>query len=1167
MKKMASFKPVFCLFILAIFLPFPGKSSMQRQPIPLMEISFPDSLLFRFDTFGHQTILKDYASNSVLSTGQWYKIGVKSTGVYKITYSDLVNLGISPSTINPHNIRLFGNGGGMLPESNIGFRYDDLQENAIQVVGEEDGSFDENDYILFYGQSPNTWTYNSQLQLFEHFTHLYSDENYYFLNVDSGTGKRINEQDNSTLIPNTFANSFNDYTVHDIDSLNFIKSGREWYGERIDSTTSELTLPVSIFPDRLISSAIGIKARVAAQSFSNSSFDFWANQQQVLNCSISGITPIQAPYYYATASANFNRFNLPDTNITVKIRYNAPTSTSYGWLDYLELNVIRKLVFHTGQLNFRNVASVGLNHITRFSIISDSPAISVWNVSTPINITKMALALSGDTVQFNTQTDTLRQFIAFDGSTYLVPEFIGSIPNQDLHALNNFDFIIISPPEFLAQAERLAQIHRTHDGLNTVVVNLPEIFNEFSSGAQDITAIRDFIKMLYDRSASGKKPQYVLLFGDGSYDMKNRIPANTNFIPCYESKESLSLSASYVTDDYYGLMDWYEGQDASGALDIGIGRFPVNTLDEATNAVDKVAHYYSNTKKTMDDWRNRICLVADDEDSNLHFNQAQEFARIADSAYHTININKIYLDSYRQIAGVNGPEYPDATKAINEQINQGALIMNYTGHGGEIGWSSEHVLSIKDINSWTNYDHMPLFFTGTCEFSSYDNPERTSAGELVFLNPHGGGIALFTTTRLSFAEYNKQLNLRFYRNVFGKYNSGHYRLGDLIRLAKNPPANNFLNFTLLGDPALQLAYPEYKVVTKQINGKDVNEITDTIHSLSQVTISGEIQDDNGNKINNFNGTLHTKIFDKPVQYFTLGNDPKSIPAPFMLQKSLLYDGKTEVTNGTFTVHIVVPRDAALNYGYGKISYYASDSISDACGYYNNFVIGGLDPSPLTDNQGPDIRLFMNDTTYINGEMIGPNSIFIAHLSDNTGINTLGTGLGHDIAAVVDDDENNPIILNDSLQTNFSDFRKGTITLAFNNMEEGQHSIRLKAWDLYNNSSESKLTFVVSDSIKLAINQVINYPNPFSERTHFIFKHNQFGNNFRIHIQIYSIDGRLIKTLNKKITNALTYLSEPLEWDGTDESGHRAGKGMYVYRLKVLKDDNSYTETVSKLVIW
>ena len=1166
MKTMAIVKPTFKLLMLALLLPLISEASMQKQIQPFKEKVRPDSMLYHFDTFGHQTVIRYYTSNSVLSTGKWYKIGVKNTGIFKITYSDLVNMGINPSTINPHNIRIYGNGGGMLSESNEIPRPDDLMENAIKVVGEEDGSFDENDYILFYGQSPNTWTYNTQSQLFEHTKHLYSDENYYFLTVDLGIGKRIVNQNSGTLTPNTFVNTFNDYAFYEKDSLNFIHSGKEWYGEGMNSVAPEITLPVFSFPDRLTASMVSIKLRVAAKAFTGSSFDVFANQQAVLNCPVSGILPSQDIYYYAAAAANYGRANLPDTNLTIRLRYNAPTAAAKGWLDYLEINVIRNLIFHQGQLSFRNISCTGLNKITRFSLTSNTQNITIWDVSTP-DIVQMPAVASGDTLQFVTKTDTLRQFIAFDNDTFLTPEFVGNIPNQNLHAINDVDFVIISPTEFLAQAQRLAQIHLLHDGLATVVVNLPEIYNEFSSGTQDVTAIRDFIKMLYDRSASGKKLQYVLFFGDGSYDMKNRILPNTNFIPTYQSTESLSITSSYVTDDYYGLMNWYEGKDAFGALDIGIGRFPVKNIEEATTAVDKVAHYYTNSSQTMGDWRNKICLVADDEDNNLHFNQAEEFAQIVDSSHHNININKIYLDSYREIKGSKNDEYPDVTKAINKQVNEGALIMNYTGHGGEVGWAEERVLTIKDINSWTNYDHMPLFFTGTCEFSNYDNPSSTSAGELVFLNAHGGGIAILTTTRVAFAQYNKLLNQRFYKNVFENYRAGHYRLGDLIRLAKNPPATHFLNFTLLGDPALQLAYPTYKVITTQINGKDVNEIADTLHSLSRVSISGEIQDTSGNKITQFSGTLHTKVFDKPVQYYTLGNDFRSIPAPFLLQNNLLYNGKTEVKNGAFTFEFVIPRDAALNYGYGKISYYANDGSNDASGYDENFVIGGLDPNPIADNKGPDIQLYMNDTSFTNGNVIGENAIFFANLSDSVGINTLGSGLGHDIMAVVDGDESNPIILNDSLQTSSPGFRYGTIVLPFENLDEGQHTIKLKAWDLYNNSSESSINFYVSKSIKLAINQVINYPNPFSDKTYFTFRHNQFGNALSFILQIYSIDGRLIKTFNKKISNTQSYLLDPIEWDGTDEGGQKTGKGVYVYRLKVLKDDQSYIETVNKLIIW
>ena len=578
---------------------------------------------------------RTYAANSVLATGNWYKIGVKNTGVYKITYNDLTAMGINPANINPKDIRLYGNGGGMLPEANSQPRFDDLHENAIFVSGEEDGKFDTKDYILFYGQSPDTWKYNTSSSRFEHHINIYSDYTYYFITTDLGEGKRITSLPSSEATATNQVTKFNDYAFHEKDEINVAKSGKMWLGEVFDAITT-YHFPFT-FPDLDTDSAIVLSAGVAAYSYASSYFTITVNNEKLyLAPSIIGTTDYYSKATGATGTKNFTSAN---SSIDVKIDYVKPTSTSKGWLDYLELNVIRNLNFSNGQMNFRNVSSVGPDKVAEFSLSNATSGITVWDVTANGNPKQAVTNLIGNQLHFRWTSDTLHEFIAFDGSTFLSSEFIGKVDNQNLHSLNPTDLVIISHPDFIDEAYRLATFHASQDNMSVTITTPQQIYNEFSSGAQDVTGIRDFVKMLWDKRTSANEPHYLLLIGDGSYDYKNRIANNTNFIPSYQSQLSYDAAKSYVTDDFYGFLDDNEGSGVNDLIDIGIGRFPVQTLAEAKTLVDKII-YYNTQQKTMGDWRNVITLVADDDDASF-IDQAETLASFVDTTYATYNVDKI----------------------------------------------------------------------------------------------------------------------------------------------------------------------------------------------------------------------------------------------------------------------------------------------------------------------------------------------------------------------------------------------------------------------------------------------------------------------------------------------------------------------------------------------
>ncbi len=1104
---------------------------------------------------------KAFTTNSVLETGDWYKIAVLKDGIFKLSYQFLKNLGMDVDNLNPNNFKLYGNGGKMLPTLNSDYRPDDLQQNAIYVEGEADGSFDQTDYVLFYGQSPHTWNYNTGTALFEHEMNKFSDTTYYFLTF-SNTGeaaKRILTQTSQASSTPTVT-SFNDYIYYEKDLINLIKSGDKWFGEVFDVKTDYDF--VFNFPNIDVTNPVSLNFSAAARANIASVFTVTMGSAS-LNTSISLVNTSSFESRFANLGSGIVSTTPSSDLVNVNVSYNKPTTDAIGWLNELELNVRRNLIMFGDQLFFRDLQSVGVGNVSTFTLGSANNVDRVWEITDPFNVKDQQYNLSGNTLTYSLSTDSLREFVAFttNYNTQIIP--IGTVDNQNIHSIQQADMIIVSHPNFVSQATQIADFHSNLDGLSTVVITPQQIYNEFSSGSQDIVAIRDFVRMLYERNPVASIPKYLLFIGDGSYDNKNRIVGNTNFIPSYQSPNSIDVIGSLVSDDYYGLLDLNEGTwIGTEFMDVAIGRLCVKSTEEADNVVSKILNY--NIPSSMDDWRNKIVYVADDEDANQHMSQSVEIAGVVETNEKAYNPNKVYFDAFQQESTPGGPRYPDVKQAITDAVENGSLIVNYTGHGGEVGWAVERVLTVPQINDWENTTNFPLFITATCEFSRWDDPSRTSAGELVLLNS-SGGIALLTTVRLVFSLPNKVLNKSVYDVAFTKINNKMPTMGEVFMLAKNINASgtNSRNFTLLGDPALRLAYPKYDVKTTKINGVALST-SDTIKALSRVTFEGEVQDENGNKLTNFNGVVSPVVFDKPKQISTLNNDGHGI-FTFNLQASKLFKGKVSVQNGDFSYSFVVPKDISYNFGQGKLSYYAENQLEDANGYYTDFYIGGIADNFEADNTGPEIELFMNDENFVFGGITDENPILLANISDVHGINMVGNGIGHDITAILDDKTEEAFILNEFYEADLNSYQNGKISFPFTELKEGRHKLTLKVWDVYNNSSEATIEFNVIKSKNITLERVYNYPNPFTTYTEFWFEHNQPGKQIFAQVQIFTVSGKLVKTLEKHILNE-GFRSTSITWDGLDQYGDKIGRGVYVYRLKVRTENFSVAEKYEKLVI-
>lgn len=1138
-------------------------------------VSFTVNKKYIYDKTYRDEPVHSYAEESVLAAGSWYKLCVDETGIYKLNYSSLEELGIDPGNIRRRDFSLFGNGTGMLPEANDEFRYDDLVENTIYVSGDPDGYFTTTDHILFYGKSPHQWTFNEEDGIWEHEVHLYGDKNCYFLSTDRGEGKRIEQQSSVSDPATVTVTTFTDYAYHQDDQRNLIESGRIWYGEIFNVTLSR---EFNFSFDDLVAGGQGhLKTHVAARSPVESYFliNVADSQQQI---SIQQVDMTTSTGNYARAGIKSFEFSQISTSgIPVTLTYNRMVSGGMGWLRYIALNVERELRFRGPQLLFR---ATGLSEEVAEYRVSDAGAdVEVWDVTGRFNIKRQEGNVQGGEFVFRVFGDQVMNFVAHDGSGYLSAELKGKISNQDLHGQETHDLVIVTHPKFIDQAEELAEFRRENNGLTVLVATTNRVYNEFSSGVPDISAIRNFMKMFYDRAENpADMPRYLLLFGNGTYDNKDILGYGGNLIPTFQTESSLAPRDSWMSDDFFGLLADGEGEGAAGALDIGIGRLPVRTVNDASAVVEKIKRYetriegwdyqgdnygFAGVVSNYGDWRNRIALIADDRDLNIHFNAAEELYELIKENHGVYNIEKIYLDAYEKVVLAGGERYPDVNKAINDLFNKGALFINYVGHGGFNGLAHERVLTFDDVQTWTNYYNLPVFMTATCDFSAFDipDPSRLSAGVRIFLKRDGGASALFTTTRLAWADANKTLNNNFVKNAFKPMSNGEYPgLGDIIRKAKvesGPLQNKVKNFVLLGDPSMKLAYPEYDVET--------TFVPDTVKALEHVSVKGRMLTRQGDPVEDYNGIVYPTVYDKRRTFTTLGNSRGSIPAEFQMRTNILYRGKATVKNGKFEFEFIVPRDIGYNFGEGKISYYVDDGYTDGHGYYDQFMVGGTYDNYEPDNEGPQISLYLNDTTFVSGDEVCPDPLLLAYIYDKSGINTTGQ-LGHDIVAFLNDNMANPFILNDYYEADLDTYKSGRVIYPFANLEEGRYTLSMRVWDVHNNPSTESIEFIVAESQQFALQNLLNYPNPFSYNTTFKFSYSDTdAYEMDIRVEIYNILGQKVTTI-KRTMNITGFDAFRIDWDGVGDDGRMLETGLYIYKVVVTTQNGEIASESSKFVI-
>lgn len=1117
-------------------------------------------------------------SNSVLSAGQWHRFYVEKSGVYKITRAFLKQMGVNVD-VDPRKIKIYGNGGRMLPLLNSTEYPSDLEENAIKFIGEEDGEFNNSDYILFYAEGVDNWNTESATH-----SNLFADRSYYYVTSYGGNGKRIGTMAQPPAAPDEIITSFDDYHYHERDLESVARLGRKWHGEAFN-VNNEQSFDFNI-PDIDLSSPVAITISAAARSISATSMAVKANNNPLGNLSFTA-----AGDNGADDGSYTGTFTPSGGAITVTLTYNnggAPGSNA--WLDYIILQAKRRLRGNGKQFRFRyNGASSGLG-VAEYRLDNAAGINEVWDITDIYNVTGAVNNGQGQ-FAFKAALGQAKQYIAVTSSDYFTPlkesntkvanqNIKGTIFNNGQGQFQDIDYIIVTPEFLAAPAERLANIHRTKFSLNVKVVALEKIYQEFSSGKQDIAAIRNFVKYVYNNASSPlRKIKYVNLFGDASFDFKDRIPNNTNIVPIFHAFgpgiANYSQVSTFVTDDFFGLMDPNEGrmQDGSEGLDIAMGRMLVSTVSQADEMINKIVEYTG--PEAYGRWRNEYLMIADDIDNGSDARFVPELDTLADditAAKPFVNIRKIYTDAYVQQASAGGQRYPQAKEDIIRAVNYGALVVNYLGHGGVNGLATERIFEASDAQNLTNRFKYPLFLTATCDVTKFDNPYQSTAGEYIYWNPAGGAIAMVTTTRSIFIsdafDFNELLSKKLYALDGGDYPS----MAEALRQTKVATNNNFRVVSFVGDPALKLAIPRPKIVLTAINDIPVNESTDVLKSLSYVKLSGRVTDENDNPMNGYNGELAVTVFDKEIDRTTLGNDGYTndnglVVYDFKTLGETIFRGNATVTNGQFEFGFVVPRDIKIPVGNGRISFYARRNAipQDQTGFNNAIRVGGVNENAVADNTPPTVKLYMNEETFISGGITNDSPFLLAFLEDEHGINT-ASGIGHDIIAILDGDEANPFLLNDYYEAALDDHTKGSLRFPFSNLEKGLHTITFKAWDVYNNLITAEIQFVVVGDDVMKLEKVLNYPNPFVSYTEFWFTHNRPFEPLDVQVQVFTVTGKVVKTINQSVTTD-GFLCRDIKWDGRDDFGDRIGKGVYIYKLTVRSSTtNKKAEKYEKLVL-
>ena len=1091
---------------------------------------------------------------SVLKEHTWFKIGVTEEGVYALDYNTLQSLGIDMGSLNPNHIRLFGNVPCVLPENNGTERYDDLSEIAIEVTGAVDGSFDAQDQVRFYGKSPVNMVLNG-LDFYSYEPNLYTDTVYYFLCVDSGeAGLRL--QLNPLVLPNgadTIINEYPDYLYHDNDEFSPYASGRNWYGDLITAQEGSLDFEYEI-PGLDTLKLFYIESKVLGRCKPAFNYHLKVNNHFVAN---AWRIEVYQDHEYGKEHYLTRSFLVNSSNITVHYEVLSPEDANpMLFNEYFVLNFWRDLCYRGDQMAFRIIPSQLDGLIAKVEVGNVNSNVECWDVTDVMNPSKQLLMFQSGIASFGIADSIEKRYHLFEPADLKPVASCYPIANQNLHGITNAELLIITPRVFWDQSEALAEFHRERDAMNCVIADIQEVYNEFGTGIQDPTALRDFIRMVYLRSQGNLK--YVLLMGKGTHDYRDIKGLHNNFVPIYETAASPFLEVnSMCTDDYFALMDEDEGQNCDGKVDLGIGRIPITTPEQGDAVVAKIKHY-ADLSATHGIWKNNHLLMADN-DTKTYIEHAETLAYQLDTSWRAAIAKKLYLDSYPIVSTPSGDRIPEANVILKDYFDKGVSVFSYTGHGGTKSLSSEWVLALSDILALDNYDRLPFIHTATCEFSKFDNPNIVSGGELLLLNANGGAIALLTTMRPTLAQNNKELSKSLHDHLYDKIDYQPMRFGDIFRLTKSDPRfykKTNIVYVLFGDPALRFAYPSQEIKTELVDGTVVAYGTEGVEVSGMSSIEGYVAGIDMEIDTAFNGVLEVKVYDAKSNYTTLGNYGNV--REYSFYHDVLFEGKASVKNGRFNIEFSLPANTNLGEGMGCVSYYAYDSVRkvDANGVFDKLIVKAPDDTE-TDVQGPEIKLYWNHPDFENGDVVLRKGTLYADLFDAHGIYHYNVSIGRDIVLHSNYPAFDNMILNDWFEPALDDFQRGRVTLPFDELEDGVYEFRLKVWDTQNNSSEAEIVFEVRQGYILS--QARNFPNPFTNETWFTFDHGDMTDHLSVLIEVFDVMGNRVAILERE-TDAEVGVVAPIRWDGS-----ALRPGVYLFRITVTNSEGK-TRTLSQRMV-
>ena len=1113
------------------------------------------------------------AQNAAFNTGKWAKIAVSKQGVYQITGVQLKTLGFS-LPISSTQLQLFNYNLAQLSEKVPATISTALTENAIQVVDGGDNQIDEKDYVLFYAEGAVGWKQDASKFAPTHFKNTSNDSVFYFLTIGSN-GKRMSTMDKINT-PAQIVDQYDERWLIEVDSISILNSGKLLLGPAMGQglgKQAKLSYPINI-NGLVIASPLNVISRYAATTYQNpANFNFSINDNDTKT---TAVAPVSGQLYDESAKIAIDSFTYSlntNTNLTspasVNISFQADNAAASGWIDYIEISAKRKLGFWgTNSFGFRNVSSALKGNILQYQIQNGDGSTEVWEVTNPTSPRKISTDISSNSlISFVQQGDTLHEFFAVKQQGYETPSLLGSMPNQNLAGINVPDYLIVSAPNYLNAAKKLQNYHATSNGLKTELVNVNEIFNEFSGGQPTAIGIRNFVKYLLNKAVTNKvaAPRYLLLFGIANYNSKKYNSASQ--IPVFESAGSTGVLTSYPSDDFYSILednDDINNLTAIKKLALATGRLPVRNSAEADTVVEKLINYQKNLNGGA--WKNKITWVADDGDGNLHLEDAEAISTHLQQKNPRWNQKKIYLDLYAATKNIAGNTYPLVNSEIVQTVNEGTLILNYTGHGNFARLAEEAVISQTDVLQWNNAGKLPLMITASCDFAPYDQPQLSPFGFDALMKNSKGVVGLVAASRLVFAYSNKQINDHFIQQLLVPDSLGRFlTIGEALQKAKmqawsaDEDRMNAFKFSLLGDPAMRLSLPKYEIGITSLNQKPFIG-KDTILAGSKYTLKGAVNN-KGVLQNNFNGLVDFILYDAITNKKTLANASSSKVTSVAVQENVLFKGKATVTKGNFIVDFLLPKEVSLQKNL-KIQMTAYNELADAMGVYDSLIAMDAVGVLMNDNKGPDVKIFLNDSNFVAGGWADARSNLILYLTDSAGIQTSGNALGHDMVLVIDNDVKNTIILNNYFLSDLDTYQKGNLIYALPLLAEGAHSIMIKVWDLLGNSTTKTLNFVVPTTEILSFKNLYNYPNPFSSHTQFSFEHNKVGVSLEINLSLYDSRGNLLFT--KPLNGIYKANRVVANWDGAGIGSAQIQAGVYYYRLSI--NDGTLTRFLtSKLV--